>query len=69
MSDLPDDVLNFIGPVVLLTKIMLLAFVFIWLRWTFPRLREDQLQTIAWKWLIPAGLANIVLTGLFKVVF
>ncbi len=64
-----DDVLNFVGPVVLLTKVMLIAFVFIWLRWTFPRLREDQLQTIAWKWLIPAGLANIVLTGFFKVVF
>lgn len=63
------DVLNFIGPLVLLTKIMLIAFVFIWLRWTFPRLREDQLQTIAWKWLIPAGLANIVVTGFFKVVF
>ncbi|NND04686.1 MAG: NADH-quinone oxidoreductase subunit NuoH [Acidimicrobiia bacterium] len=66
---LSDDVLNFIGPVVLLTKVMLIAFVFIWLRWTFPRLREDQLQTIAWKWLIPAGLANIVITGFFKVVF
>lgn len=63
------DVLNFIGPIVLLTKIMLIAFVFIWMRWTFPRLREDQLQSIAWKWLIPAGLANIVVTGFFKVVF
>ncbi len=64
-----DDALNFLGPVILLSKVMLIAFVFIWLRWTFPRLREDQLQTIAWKWLIPAGLANIVLTGFFKVVF
>ena len=69
LPGLSDDVLNFIGPVVLLTKVMLIAFVFIWLRWTFPRLREDQLQTIAWKWLIPAGLANIVVTGFFKVVF
>ncbi len=66
---LSEDALNFVGPVVLLTKVMLIAFVFIWLRWTFPRLREDQLQTIAWKWLIPAGLVNIVVTGLFKVVF
>ena len=64
-----DSVLNVIGPVVLLSKVMLIAFLFIWLRWTFPRLREDQLQTIAWKWLIPAGLINIVLTGIFKVVF
>lgn len=65
---LSQDALNVVGPVVLLSKVMLLAFIFIWLRWTFPRLREDQLQTIAWKWLIPAALFNIVLTGFFKVV-
>jgi NADH-quinone oxidoreductase subunit H len=41
----------------------------IWFRWTFPRLREDQLQTFAWKWLIPLSLANIAVTGIFKVVF
>jgi NADH-quinone oxidoreductase subunit H len=62
-----EDVLNFLGPIVLLTKVLLLSFVFIWMRWTFPRLREDQLQTIAWKWLIPAALVNIVLTATFKV--
>jgi len=64
-----DDALNFLGPFVLLSKVMLIAFLFIWLRWTFPRLREDQLQTIAWKWLIPAGLINILVTAFFKVVF
>ncbi|MCP3977652.1 MAG: NADH-quinone oxidoreductase subunit H [bacterium] len=64
-----EDVLNFLGPVILLSKVMFIAFVFIWLRWTFPRLREDQLQTIAWKWLIPAGLINIVATAIFKVAF
>ena len=69
LPGLSDDVLNFVGPGVLLTKILLLSFVFIWLRWTFPRLREDQLQSIAWKWLIPAGLINIVVTGFFKVVW
>jgi len=63
-----DDALNVVGPAILLSKILLLSFVFIWLRWTFPRLREDQLQTLAWKWLIPAGLANIVATAVFKVV-
>jgi NADH-quinone oxidoreductase subunit H len=64
-----EDVLNVLGPVVVLSKVLLLSFVFIWLRWTFPRLREDQLQTIAWKWLIPAALLNILVTGFFKVVF
>jgi len=68
LPGLSEGALNVVGPVVLLSKVMLLAFIFIWLRWTFPRLREDQLQTIAWKWLIPASLLNIVLTGFFKVV-
>ncbi len=57
------------GPLVLLVKIFALAFLMIWFRWTFPRLREDQLQTFAWKWLIPVSLANIAITGIFKVVF
>jgi NADH-quinone oxidoreductase subunit H len=37
-------------------------------RFTYPRLREDQLQGIAWKYLIPISLANILVTGIFKVV-
>ena len=60
--------LNILGPFVLLSKVMVLAFIFIWLRWTFPRLREDQLQVIAWKWLIPLALFNILITGFLKVV-
>ncbi|NNF64560.1 MAG: NADH-quinone oxidoreductase subunit NuoH [Acidimicrobiia bacterium] len=64
-----DDLLNFIGPVVLITKIALLVFLFIWMRWTFPRLREDQLQQLAWRILIPVALANIVVTAVLKVVF
>ncbi len=57
------------GPVVLLAKIGLLAFVMIWFRWTFPRFREDQLQSIAWRWLVPLSLVNIAVTATFKVVF
>ncbi len=63
-----DDVLNVIGPVILISKVAFLVFVFIWMRWTFPRLREDQLQSLAWRWLIPLSLANIVVVGIFKVV-
>ena len=61
--------MNFIGPLVLIGKVMALAFLFIWIRWTWPRLREDQLQTLAWKWLIPLSLVNIVGTAVFKVLF
>jgi NADH-quinone oxidoreductase subunit H len=57
------------GPFVLAAKVGLLAFLMIWIRWTWPRMREDQLQTLAWKWLIPISLANIMVTAIFKVVF
>ena len=49
--------------------VMLVAFLIYWFRFTFPRFREDQLQRLAWKFLIPLSLANIALTGVFKVVF
>ncbi|MDX1690408.1 MAG: NADH-quinone oxidoreductase subunit NuoH [Acidimicrobiia bacterium] len=57
------------GPLVLMGKVFLLVFLMIWMRWTFPRMREDQLQRFAWKWLIPASLVNIAATAVFKVVF
>jgi NADH-quinone oxidoreductase subunit H len=64
----PTETLRFIGPIVLAAKVFILVFLMIWFRWTFPRFREDQLQTLAWKWLIPLSLANIVVTGILKVV-
>src|SRR5450759_1542842 len=58
------DLANILGPVVLFTKIMLVAFLMFWARFTYPRFREDQLQALAWKWLIPIALGNILLTGI-----
>jgi NADH-quinone oxidoreductase subunit H len=60
---------NVLGPIVLLTKVMIVAFLMFWVRFTYPRLREDQLQAVAWKYLIPIGLANILITGALKVAF
>ncbi|MGH9190838.1 MAG: complex I subunit 1/NuoH family protein, partial [Acidimicrobiales bacterium] len=60
---------NVVGPLVLVAKIMLVAFLIFWVRFTFPRFREDQLQTFAWKYLIPLSLLNILATGILKVVF
>ncbi|EFL24115.1 NADH dehydrogenase I, H subunit, partial [Streptomyces himastatinicus ATCC 53653] len=51
-----------------LLKTAVLAFVVIWLRVSYPRLREDQLQKLAWTCLIPLSLAQIALTGVVKVV-
>jgi NADH-quinone oxidoreductase subunit H len=64
-----DALANVLGPGVLFVKLMLVAFLMFWVRFTYPRLREDQLQAVAWKFLIPIGLANILLTGIFKVAF
>lgn len=57
-----------LGPLVLGAKIMLVAFLIFWIRFSYPRLREDQLQAFAWKYLIPISLVNIVATGVLKVV-
>ena len=48
-------------------KVAALAFFIIWLRATYPRLREDQLQRFSWVVLIPLSLANIMLTAVVKV--
>jgi NADH-quinone oxidoreductase subunit H len=68
LPGIPESMLEFAGPVIVLGKVFLLAFVMIWFRWTFPRFREDQLQTLAWKWLIPLALVNIAATAVLKVV-
>jgi NADH-quinone oxidoreductase subunit H len=63
------DWANVIGPLVLFVKLMFVAFLMFWARFTYPRLREDQLQALAWKFLIPIGLLNLLVTAGFKVAF
>lgn len=65
---LPEEWVNFYGPLVLISKTFALASVLILIRWSFPRFREDQLQNIAWKILIPVSLVNILVTAVMKVV-
>ena len=60
---------NLIGPAVMAIKMLLLTFVIYWVRFTYPRFREDQLQKFAWKVLIPLSLINITITGILKVAF
>jgi NADH-quinone oxidoreductase subunit H len=52
----------------MLLKTFALAFLVIWIRVTYPRLREDQLMRFAWTVLIPLSLAQLALTGIVKVV-
>ncbi|MFB9674762.1 NADH-quinone oxidoreductase subunit NuoH [Streptosporangium vulgare] len=55
------------GPVWMLLKVFLLVFVIIWLRVSYPRLREDQLQRLAWVGLVPLALVQLALTGIVRV--
>ena len=65
---LPLPYLEFIPePLWMLGKIFALSFVIIWLRATYPRLREDQLQRASWLALIPLALLQIVVVGVLKV--
>ena len=66
---LPDGPLGvLVGFGTTIGKIAAFMFAFIWLRATFPRLREDQLQRLSWLILIPLALLNIVIVAIAKVV-
>jgi len=52
-----------LGFAALLAKSFFFLFVFIWIRWTIPRFRYDQLMNLGWKKLIPLALANMVITA------
>jgi NADH-quinone oxidoreductase subunit H len=53
-----------VGVAVLFLKIVAFIFFFMWVRWTIPRFRYDQLMDLGWKILIPLAIINIVITGL-----
>jgi NADH-quinone oxidoreductase subunit H len=64
-----DNWMNIVGPLILFSKMLAVVFFIMWIRFSYPRFREDQLQKFAWKVLIPVSLANIMVTAILKVAF
>jgi NADH-quinone oxidoreductase subunit H len=60
---------NIIGIGVLFIKICGFIFFYMWVRWTIPRFRYDQLMNLGWKILIPLSIINIIVTGIFILAF
>jgi NADH-quinone oxidoreductase subunit H len=62
-SSLHPNLLALLGFLSLMAKTVFFVFFFMWVRWTIPRFRYDQLMNLGWKSLIPLALANMVVTA------
>ena len=62
-STVAPNIAAMIGVGTLLIKIVLFIFLFMWIRWTIPRFRYDQLMNLGWKTMIPLALFNLLITG------
>lgn len=60
---------NLIGVGAMFIKIFFFIFLFMWVRWTIPRFRYDQIMDLGWKALIPLSILNIIITAIVMVVF
>ena len=61
---LDHNTLTILGTVALFAKIFFFIFFFMWVRWTLPRFRYDQLMNLGWKSLLPLSIANLLVTAI-----
>lgn len=61
---LPDILVSILQVLAFVLKVVFMVFVFIWVRWTIPRFRYDQLMNLGWKVMLPLAIANLVITAL-----
>jgi NADH-quinone oxidoreductase subunit H len=54
---------EWLGWIWFVIKVLLILFFYVWMRWTLPRLRYDQLMEFGWKWLLPAAVLNLIATA------
>lgn len=66
---LSPNVFAFVSFMVLFMKITFFGFIFMWVRWTLPRFRYDQLMRLGWKSLIPLAIFNVLITGIVILIF
>ena len=66
---LSENIVTILGVLALFVKIFAFIFFFIWVRWTIPRFRYDQLMDLGWKALIPLAILNIIITGVWMTFF
>ena len=62
---LSQNALTLLGTMFLFLKIFGMIFLFMWIRWTLPRFRYDQLMNLGWKGLIPLAMFNVFVTGAY----
>lgn len=69
MNDLglSPNAITIIGTIGMFTKIFFFIFFFMWIRWTLPRFRYDQLMNLGWKKLIPLAIVNLLITAVVMV--
>ena len=61
---LSNNIMAFLHAGILFGKIFFFIFFFMWVRWTIPRFRYDQLMNLGWKGLLPLSMVNIFITGI-----
>lgn len=62
-ANLSPNIAALLGVIALMVKVVFFIFLFMWVRWTIPRFRYDQLMRLGWRILIPLALFNMLATG------
>ncbi|MBK8846575.1 MAG: NADH-quinone oxidoreductase subunit NuoH [Bacteroidetes bacterium] len=63
MLNLSHNLMTILGTLIFFGKIVFFIFFFMWIRWTIPRFRYDQLMHLGWKVMIPLAIVNMIITG------